>query len=629
MTRPPRLSAGLLLAACLTAGDRTARAQGAPDDGTPGVRAAVQFPSVATRLPGIDRSSTVRIVTRDEIEHFPGRSLPELLQWVVGVDARRRGAEGVQADVSIRGADYNGTLVLVDGVPANDPQTNHFTLDLDVPLDAIERVEVLAGAGGAVWGADAVGGVVQIVTRGAALGRARGQSESRVVHGTQSLDAGGIRAAAKIGERLSLAVDWARSESSGFRDDTEFEMDMVRVAGRVETGRGPVAATFGYGGKRFGAYGFYGTAFPDQGEATITRSATVSSSLTLGEWTLQPLVSWRTHHDDFVLDRALPAFYENLGDTRQLLARLAARRPLLGGLVVVGGEGADQTIDSTRLGDHARRRGALFAEYGRPFDSSHPDRAGFRVGARVDDTSDYGTRGTPHAGVWFAPTDALRIRASVGTAFRDPTFTELWYRDPQNVGNPALAPEKATNVEVGATITAGALTLDAVYWGRRSTDLIDFVRSSPDEPWVARNIRSANQHGVEAIATWRAVRPGLLSRVSLAAAYVFTDLAALAAGAGATEGKYVLDPLHTKWDLIVGGTLPLALAALARVSYHARPSLTDGVWLCDARLGRDLLQGQIFEIYVEGRNLGDVSYQDVPGVPLPGRTLAGGLRITW
>ena len=88
----------------------------------------------------------------------------DLLRYLPSVDVRRRGP-GVQADVSLRGADYNGTLILVDGEPVNDPQTNHHSLDLDVPADAIERIEVLYGSASALWGSEAVGGVIHVVTR--------------------------------------------------------------------------------------------------------------------------------------------------------------------------------------------------------------------------------------------------------------------------------------------------------------------------------------------------------------------------------------------------------------------------------------------------------------------------------
>jgi vitamin B12 transporter len=573
--------------------------------------------------------STLRIISRAEIEDSPFRSLPEILQWVVGLDVRRRGVDGVQADIGLRGADQNGTLVLVDGEPMTDPQSNHHAASLDVPKDAIEQIEILSGPAAAGYGAGAIGGVVNVVTRGANLRRARFQLEGRYDAGSHSLAAGGVRAAAKIVERLAVAADWARLESSGFRDDTEFAQDFVRGSADWETGAGPVSASFGYGRRRFGAWSFYGTTYPDQQETTQIRTVAATAGLTTGTWTLTPSFRWRSFSDDYVLDRNDPSLYENLSGTTTLGGGLSASSGLLGGAVRLAAEYGAQSISSTVLGSHSRTLGALLAEYGRPFDTAAPGRAGFRAGLRADGTSDFGWHVSPWGGIWWAPSAAVRFRASAGTAFRLPTYTELYYRDPQNVGNPGLTPEKAVNVEAGVTVARGAFGLDAAGFWRHGTSLIDFVRSSVAEPWVARNIRTADTWGFEGALSWHGEKEALLSRLALQAAYLFADLAALSADAGATEGKYVLDPLHVKWDLIAGGTLPLEVSALTRVSYFARPSYANGVWLWDLRLGHDLFQGEVLEVYLEGLNLGDVHYEEATGVPLPGRTLFLGIRATW
>jgi hypothetical protein len=120
-----------------------------------------------------------------------------------------------------------------------------------------------------------------------------------------------------------------------------------------------------------------------------------------------------------------------------------------------------------------------------------------------------------------------------------------------------------------------------------------------------------------------------MTRVELRGAFYSADLAALQAAAGATQGRYVLDPLRVKWDFLAEARLPFRVAALARLSYFDRPSFDEGVLLLDARLGTALLEGSLLEVYIEGDNLGDVRYEEVPGVPLPGRTLAAGVRLTW
>ena len=590
---------------------------------------------VATRLREPAPGSTARVVTRAEIERLPVRTLPELLRYLPGVDVRRRGVEGIQADIGLRGADHNGTLLLVDGEPVNDPQSNHLTADLDVPLDAVERVEVLYGAASALWGSGAIGGVVNVVTRGAALGRARAQLEGRYVHGTHSLDSGGLRMAGFFADPLSASLDADRGEWAGFRDDTEFERESVRANLRWESGAGPVVLSAGYGSRRFGAFAFYGDRFPNQQETTRTRTARLSADLSLGGWTLSPSASVRAHHDDFVLERTDPAFYESIHDADALLGRLVARRELLGGTIAAGFEAGREAIRSTNLGDHRRDRGALFVEAGRPFLAADPGAGGLWRGLRLDSWEGYDTRLSPLLAVHVRAARGLTLRGSVGTAFRVPTFTELYYSDPQNIGNPGLRPEKAVNAEVGASFKTGPVSLDGALFHREARDLIDYVRSSSAEPFEARNVREVRTTGVEASAfytprrteTGAAVRP---TRLGVQLTYLWSDLEELSAQAGgATEGRYVLDPLRVKADLLADVALPWRATATARLSYLARHAAGASGWLLGARIGVDLLEGDILEVFVEGDDLLDEKLEERRGVPVPGRLVAAGARLTW
>jgi len=545
---------------------------------------------------------------------------------------RRRGPEGVQADIGLRGADYNGTLVLVDGEPVNDPQTNHLTLSLDVPADAIERIEVLYGAASALYGSEAIGGVINIVTRGGGLGKARAEMEGRYVHGSHSLDAGSLRLATRVADAVTVSIDGSRSESSGFRDDREHSTGALHAALRVDTVLGPVTLAGGAAQSAFGAYAFYGTRYPNQQEWTGTESLRLSADLSVGGgWSLAPSASVRTYSDDFVLERSNPSFYRNLHDTGRTALRLVARRPLFGGVIAIGAEAGRDTIDSTNLGDRSRSRSAAFAELGRPFSTATPSGGGFRAGVRVDQYEGYEAHVSPQLAAWTSLGTGLKARASIGTAFRVPTFTELYYVDPQTIGNPELLPEKALNVEAGLAWDAGAVHVDAAVFYRHGTDLIDFVRSSPLEPYRATNLRTVDTRGIEGTFSLHpsALARTPMTRLELRAAFYSADLEALQAAAGATQGRYVLDPLRVKWDLLAEARLPFRVDALAHLSYFDRPSFDEGVLLLDARLGYDILEGDILEIYVEGDNLGDVHYEEVPGVPLPGRTLAAGLRLAW
>jgi vitamin B12 transporter len=607
-----------------------AAARDAPEEDEP-KRTRLDATAVATRLEGAPPTAVVRVVTRDEIAAMPGaRSVPEILSSVLGVDVRRRGVGGVQADVGIRGADFNGTLVLVDGQPVNDPQSNHSSLDVDVPVAAIERIEILAGPGSSVWGANAVGGAVNIVTRGAALGRATIQLEGRYAHGTQSVDQGGARVAVRVAEPVTLAVDWWRAETAGFRDDAESATSQLRVSARWDTGKGPVTLSLGYGTRDFGAYAFYGTTDPDQQESTRTRTATLAGALTLGGFTLTPSVFVRAHHDDFVLVRSDPAFAENTHDSVTSTGRVAATHAALGGSVAFGVEGGRDTVRSTNLGDHDRGRGALFAEFARPWVAATPDAGGFRAGLRADAIEGFDSKLSPYAGATWRASAAVTLRASFGTAFRAPTYTELYYHDPQTAGDPGLAPETAWTVDAGVRAAAGPLDLDAGWYHRDATEAIDFVRAAGDPVFRARNVREAVTDGIEASVSWARGRPRFLSALSVQGAWVFTDLAALSAAAGgATQGRYVLDPPHVKVDAVAGLALPVSLGLTSRLTYVSRPSFAEGVWLLSARLGWQAYQGNVLELFVESENIGNVRYEEVTGVPLPGRTVLAGFNLTW
>jgi iron complex outermembrane receptor protein len=311
-------------------------------------------------------------------------------------------------------------------------------------------------------------------------------------------------------------------------------------------------------------------------------------------------------------------------------ARIAATHAALGGSVALGAEGGRDVVRSTSLGDHGRGRGAVFAEFARPWDAAAPGEGGFRAGLRADAIEDYGSRVSPYAGATWRIAPSLGLRASFGTSFRAPTFSELYASGPQFVGDPGLEPETAWTVDAGVTWAAGPLDLDAGYFHRSATNVIDFVASASDEVFRARNVGEAITDGIEASASWGRGRPAFLSALSIQAAWNFTDLAALSAAAGgATRSTFLLDPLHVKIDLAAGVALPLSLSLTTRLSYVSRPSFADGAWLLSSRLSWQAYQGRVLEFFAEAQNLENVRVEDVPGVPLPGRTALAGFNLTW
>jgi len=197
--------AGLTLAAALLAGPVAG--------GQPPVRETVIVTGHASPEPFRNLSRAVSVLTREQIARLPVRSIAEALQYLASVDVQSRGAMGVQADFSVRGAAFGRTLVLVNGVRINDAQSGHHNGDIPVPLDEVERIEVLYGPGSSLYGADAFGGTINIITRRPDRQRRQfslSAGQFGFVDGAAALSVAGQRAA----QGAMHSPAWSESSSS-------------------------------------------------------------------------------------------------------------------------------------------------------------------------------------------------------------------------------------------------------------------------------------------------------------------------------------------------------------------------------------------------------------------------------
>ena len=159
---------------------------------------------------------TLTVITREQISALAVHSVADVLRLVASVDVRARGERGSQTDFAIRGANFGQMLMLVDGIRLNDAQSGHHNGDIPVPLDAIERIEVLHGPGSSLFGADAFGGTINVITR-----RETDRASGTIEVGSFGLVAGRVNLGASRGnirEVLSASVD----RSSGFMFERGF-----------------------------------------------------------------------------------------------------------------------------------------------------------------------------------------------------------------------------------------------------------------------------------------------------------------------------------------------------------------------------------------------------------------------
>jgi iron complex outermembrane receptor protein len=219
-------------------------------------------------------------------------------------------------------------------------------------------------------------------------------------------------------------------------------------------------------------------------------------------------------------------------------------------------------------------------------------------------------------GYWAAST--LKIRAGVSRAFRLPTFTDLYYKDPANRGDPGLQPEKAWNYEAGAEYRpATNWRLQSTVFQRHDSNMIDYVRSSPASYWQAMNIQNLRFTGVEASASWRA-RAQVLD-------WTYTGLKGSSGPLPGMQSKYAFNYAVHSGVFSWTGNLPGRTAVRSRVGALERLGYgAYGVW--DVSVTKAM--GRV-RPYAQFGNLTGTRYEEIAGVTMPGRSVVAGVELVW
>lgn len=553
----------------------------------------------------------VTVLTRQEIAELPAHSVADLLRLVASVDVRARGERGMQTDFSVRGAGFGQVLVLVDGVRLNDAQSGHHNGDIPVPLDAIERIEVLHGVGSSLFGADAFGGTINVITR------ANAPASLSIEAGSWNFVSG--RGQASVARRgVTQFVSAAANRSSGFMYERQFAS--LELLSRTAIG-GRSSITVSHLWKDFGANGFYGAA-PSHEWTNQTRLAVDHRFARRAGWELEAVASYRTHGDHFLFNVERPGVSENFHRSHAVLGTVKATRALGAATVTAGADAGGDWIRSTNLRDHATGRVSGFGEWRQAFGA----RTQAEASLRVDHYNEFGTAANPALGLAVWPADTVRLRGSVGRAFRVPTFTERYYSDPANLAREEVGPETAWSGEAGADLFVGAAWLfHATVFSRHDSEVIDWLRATPADRWRTYNVHGVNTRGVE-LGARRTLSRGALLQVQYSEIDLEADTLSTLCGAPACLSKYVLE--YAPRSLSAAGlvTLPGAVRVAPRIEirHRRRNAVVTDYAVVDLRLSRTFGR---YDLRIEGTNLGDTSYQEITGVAMPGRAATVTLAV--
>ena len=554
----------------------------------------------ASRLGEAAPGRRLLTLRRDEIAALPVRTVAELVAYLAGGGVVRRATHGIQSDAQLRGSTFEQVAVLIDGVRLNDPQTGHFHLDIPIPLEAIEQVEVLLGPGGAVHGPDAFGGVIAITTGHG------GGAQLKVRGGQYGLVEGRATAAFPGGW---LAAHGSRSD--GFAPNTDFTMAGGALGSGGQAGQWRWRATVAAEDKEFGAWAFYSQRFPLQYEEVDTATVTAVAHRPLGGVTATVRTALRQHRDYFVLDRPRPQWYANRHRSRSAALHATLTGTTAGWHWAAGTEAGRETLRSTRLGNRERSRFALFAEGSRRL-----GRFTGGVQLRSDHLGGQGWQSTVGVGGEWELADGWSAAASWGQSFRLPSFTDRYYDSPTTVGRQDLAPERAHTAEVLLRGPAAGGWVEAAVFARRARDLIDYVRDD-DGLYRATNHAAVRTRGMEL--ALQLPRLGPLTHLRGSVGYLHSQL-----DLDPTRSRYALS--HPRWEGALAAALPLPWEVRGSVGVRARRPRDGGSYLlAEARLERDLSPALGVELSVS--NLFDRAVEEIPGVPLPGRWAA--LALSW
>ena len=569
----------------------------------------IQVTTTVEPLPLAESDRSVDVLSPRDLA--PGADSPvDLLRSDPSLNVQARGGEGVQADLSIRGTTFEQSLILVNGLRVNDPETGHLNLDIAVPLDAITRIDMLHGSGSTFYGSDAMGGAVNLLTGPPAQGLALVLRSGAGNYGSLENH---LRASYSSGP-FATQLTGSRDTSDGFIADRNYASNSAASESWLQTKAGTTDILLGASDRPYGANLFYGP-YPSW-ERTKGYLATLQQQL--GTHTAASF-GYRRHSDLFVLFVGQPAIYENNHITTSYEGALRRADDLGRNTTLAYGLEEDgDSIHSNSLGRHARNQGAGYAN----LSLRSLGRFSLSLGAREEVLSSQGSVFSPSVAAAFSITQTLRLRGSAGHGFRLPTYVDLDYSDPTTVGNPNLKPESSWSYEGGLDWNPGArLQFTAVGFRLNETNVIDYAKLlplTPAEKWQAINVPSLDLSGVETSLRIRlaptqqiqlgytAARSGNVAPAYLSEyAYNYAAQNAIFSWTGQWPGRLHQVAANTQVNVVqkTGQTAyPLWDVSLSRNTGGLRP-------------------------YLRLLNLANTGYQEIPQVPMQGRTIMGGVEL--
>ena len=613
----------------------------------------------------------VTVLSREDIQAAPVQSINDLLKMAVGVDVRQRGPIGAQTDVSIRGGTSEQITILLNGINICDPQTGHNAFDFPCDISDIERIEVLEGPAGRVYGTSSLLGAINIVTKSGERREVRGKMLE--VRGKRNVEArleggsfGYLSAAGRISLTSPLSAltsqlsasytrsdGYQRAKSGALNSDYDgvkvFYQGSYSLTSHHSSLTPKISWHAGMSTKGYGSNTFYSAKFDEQYEKT-TKIYTAIKGETGGYIHLSPSIYWNRSYDRFELIRGTEAKVPfNYHRTDVFGINLNSYFDWLLGRTALGAEFRNEDIISSNLGEPLNQpkhisgtdRDYLFG-LNRSNLSFHLEHnillsrftlsAGFLAIKNTWNEMPF----TIYPGIdaSYRIGDNWKVYASYNSSLRMPSFTELYYSVGGHKADKYLKPEELRAVEGGVKFSNRWLTAKAAVFHHHSRDMIDWVRDTreQDAPWQSVNLTKVNTLGVETTVTCQLSPVNCqLSPVNCQLSYCYLHQSKDTPEY--LQSQYSLEYLRHK--LTAQLQMHIAERLNLTVNYRWQDRMgsytdTDGqiqpyhpYSVVDARLAWD---ADTYSIYIAGNNLTSHRYVDYGNVPQPGTWLMAGFK---
>ena len=561
-------------------------------------------------LPFKENSRTISIITSETINESPATNLVELLQQEAGIDVRRQGIYGMQSDLYVRGGGFDQTLLLIDGIKVEDPQTGHHTLNIALPLEVIKRIEIIKGPAARIFGQNAFTGAINIVTKS--------NDSIKNNAGFQLGSYNQQHAAATLGTRVGttgLMGHASVNSSEGYRYNTDFNNQNFFVKSSFNTAANPIEVLATFSERKFGGNQFYAIDAKEQYEETQSSLVGVSTTLQKGNLKLSPQLYWKRNQDMYLYIRNNPSVYRNLHISNKIGGQINAAYSSNIGVTGFGVDLAKVEMESNRLGHRNRWMGTLFVEHRFSFLDNTLD---VTPGVSVGYFSDFETNAFPGIDIGYTINEHFRVYTNAGYTYRTPTYNDLYYVGSRDEGNENLVPEEAISQELGLKYFGDKISATVAFFNRDSDNLIDYTKDNEADKWKSNNLTSLNTRGVEV----QLSAPFKLGQYNQSFNLGYTHLNEDLKAVRANFSKYIINSLNHHLTARLKSQFTKNLTH-SFVYKFAERATGESYSVVDAQL-KLLIPG--LELTVTANNIFNTDYVETGIVPMPKGNVLFGIR---